>query len=196
MLVVSPWSTGGYVCSEIFDHTSIIRFMERRFGVQEPNISPWRRAICGDLTSAFDFGLEDTEPVSLPDTDAYQPPDNERHDSYVPKPPANPVLPKQEAGSRPARPLPYAPWTDGSATPSTGRYTLTFSGGEAAGACFTVTAGNRTDGPWTYTTEAGKKISDTWNTVVLQGRVRPVGLRPERLPAHLQGRTARPRAPR
>ncbi|MFH8568204.1 phosphocholine-specific phospholipase C [Streptomyces sp. NPDC017993] len=164
MLVVSPWSTGGYVCSETFDHTSIIRFMERRFGVQEPNISPWRRAICGDLTSAFDFGLEDTEPVSLPDTDAYEPPDKERHDSYVPKPPANPVLPKQEAGSRPARPLPYAPWADGSATPSTGRYTLTFSGGEAAGACFTVTAGNRTDGPWTYTTEAGKKISDTWNT--------------------------------
>lgn len=62
MLVVSPWSTGGYVCSETFDHTSIIRFMERRFGVHEPNISPWRRAISGDLTSAFDFGLENTKP--------------------------------------------------------------------------------------------------------------------------------------
>ena len=40
MLVVSPWSTGGWVCSETFDHTSIIRFMEQRFGVHEPNISP------------------------------------------------------------------------------------------------------------------------------------------------------------
>ncbi|MER0483536.1 phospholipase C, phosphocholine-specific [Streptomyces sp. Edi2] len=164
MLVVSPWSTGGYVCSEVFDHTSIIRFLERRFGVHEPNISPWRRAICGDLTSAFDFRLENTKPAALPATDGFQPPDKERHDSYVPKPPANPVLPKQEPGSRPSRPLPYAPLVDGTAAPSTGRYTLTFSGGDKAGVCFTVTGGNRTDGPWTYTTEAGKKISDTWNT--------------------------------
>lgn len=132
--------------------------------MHEPNISPWRRAICGDLTSAFDFGLENTKPAALPATDGFQPPDNERHDSYVPKPPANPVLPKQEPGSRPSRPLPYAPFVDGAGTPSTGRYTLTFSGGDKAGACFTVTGGNRTDGPWTYTTEAGKKIADTWNT--------------------------------
>ncbi|MFG2226832.1 phosphocholine-specific phospholipase C [Streptomyces sp. NPDC048644] len=164
MLVVSPWSTGGYVCSEVFDHTSVIRFMERRFGVAEPNISPWRRAICGDLTSAFDFGLKDTEPAALPDTAAYEPPDRDRHPSYVPKPPAQPVLPKQEAGSRPARPLPYAPLTDASLTPSTGKITLAFGGGDAAGVCFLVTAADRTDGPWTYTTEAGKQLSDTWNT--------------------------------
>ncbi|MFI7091425.1 phosphocholine-specific phospholipase C [Streptomyces lydicus] len=169
MLVVSPWSTGGYVCSETFDHTSIIRFLERRFGVHEPNISPWRRAICGDLTSAFDFGLENTKPVALPDTDGYQPPDKDRHDSYVPKPPANPVLPKQERGSRPSRPLPYAPLVDGAGTASTGRFKLTFSAGAKAGACFTVTAGNRTDGPWTYTTGAGKTLSDTWNTAYSKG---------------------------
>ncbi|MFI0787205.1 phosphocholine-specific phospholipase C [Streptomyces lydicus] len=169
MLVVSPWSTGGYVCSETFDHTSIIRFLERRFGVHEPNISPWRRAICGDLTSAFDFGLENTKPAALPDTDGYQPPDKDRHDSYVPKPPANPVLPKQERGSRPSRPLPYAPLVDGKGTASTGRFSLTFSAGAKAGACFTVTAGNRTDGPWTYTTEAGKTLSDTWNTAYSKG---------------------------
>ncbi|GGU46554.1 phospholipase C, phosphocholine-specific [Streptomyces albospinus] len=169
MLVVSPWSTGGYVCSEVFDHTSVIRFMERRFGVHEPNISPWRRAICGDLTSAFDFSLENTKPASLPDTKGYQPPDNKRHDSYVPKPPANPVLPKQEHGSRPSRPLPYAPLADGTADTANGRFTLTFSSGSTAGACFLVAAGNRTDGPWTYTTEAGKKISDTWNTSYSKG---------------------------
>jgi phospholipase C len=54
--IISPWTAGGYVCSEIFDHTSLIRFIEARFGVQEPNISAWRRATCGDLTSAFRFG--------------------------------------------------------------------------------------------------------------------------------------------
>ncbi|MFD0549203.1 phosphocholine-specific phospholipase C [Streptomyces rectiviolaceus] len=169
MVVVSPWSTGGYVNSEVFDHTSIIRFMETRFGVKEPNISPWRRAICGDLTSAFDFGGTDTDPAKLPDTGAYEPPDNERHPDYVPKAPAKANLPKQESGSRPARPLPYAPLVDGTATPADGKFTLTFSGGDAAGVCFHVRSGNRTDGPWTYTTEAGKKIADTWNTAYSKG---------------------------
>ncbi|GHF64943.1 phospholipase C, phosphocholine-specific [Streptomyces mashuensis] len=169
MIVVSPWSTGGYVCSEVFDHTSVIRFMERRFGVTEPNISPWRRAICGDLTSAFDFSLSRPEPAELPDTGRYAPPDRERHPDFVPRPPADPAMPRQEPGSRPTRPLPYAPFVDGTATPATGRFTLTFSAGPSAGACFLVTSGNRTDGPWTYTTEAGKTLSDTWNTAYSGG---------------------------
>ncbi|MFD4569612.1 phosphocholine-specific phospholipase C [Streptomyces sp. NPDC058467] len=169
MLVVSPWSKGGYVCSETLDHTSIIRFMERRFGVHEPNISPWRRAISGDLTAAFDFAHQDTKPVALPDTDGYQPPDHNRHPDYVPTPPANPVLPKQERGSRPARPLTYAPLVDGSADTAAGKFTLTFGSGAKAGAAFLVTSGNRTDGPWTYTTEAGKTVSDTWNSAYSNG---------------------------
>ncbi|GAA2465095.1 hypothetical protein GCM10010273_59770 [Streptomyces lavendulocolor] len=55
LLVVSPWTVGGYVCSEVFDHTSVIRFLERWTGVAEPQITPWRRRVTGDLTSAFDF---------------------------------------------------------------------------------------------------------------------------------------------
>jgi phospholipase C len=54
--IVSPWTAGGRVCSDVFDHTSLIRLIERRFGVSEPNISAWRRRTCGDLTSAFRFG--------------------------------------------------------------------------------------------------------------------------------------------
>ncbi|WP_333775786.1 phosphocholine-specific phospholipase C [Streptomyces sp. IBSBF 3136] len=169
MLVVSPWSKGGYVCSETLDHTSIIRFVERRFGVQEPNISPWRRAICGDLTTAFDFSRKDTAPVTLPSTAGYQPPDRDRHPDYVPTPPANPSLPKQERGSRPTRPLRYAPVVDGSADTSAGKFTLTFASGPQAGAAFLVTSNNRTDGPWSYTTEAGKTLSDTWNSVYSGG---------------------------
>lgn len=169
MLVVSPWSTGGYSCSETFDHTSIIRFMERRFGVQEPNISPWRRAICGDLTSAFDFGKSNTTPASLPSTAGYVPPDHNRHPDFVPVPPATGSVPKQERGSRKTRPLRYAPYVDGSANPSTGKFTLTFGAGASAGAQFFVTSPNRTDGPWTYTTEAGKTLSDAWNTAYSKG---------------------------
>jgi phospholipase C len=54
--IVSPWTAGGFVCSDVFDHSSLIRFIEARFGVYEPNISAWRRQTCGDLTSAFQFG--------------------------------------------------------------------------------------------------------------------------------------------
>ncbi|MFF7352300.1 phosphocholine-specific phospholipase C [Streptomyces filipinensis] len=169
MLVVSPWSKGGYVCSETFDHTSVIRFIERRFGVHEPNISPWRRAVTGDLTSAFDFSRKDTKPVALPSTAGYAPPDRVRHPDYVPKPPAHPSLPKQERGSRPTRPLKYAPVVDGSADTANGTFTLTFAPGAHAGTAFLVTSGNRTDGPWTYTTEAGTSLSDTWNSAYSGG---------------------------
>ncbi|WP_330465258.1 phospholipase C, phosphocholine-specific [Streptomyces longwoodensis] len=169
MLVVSPWSKGGWVCSETFDHTSIIRFMERRFGVHEPNISPWRRTVCGDLTAAFDFSRGDTRPISLPDTDGYRPPDRLRHPDYVPTPPAHGVLPKQERGLRPARALRYVPSVDAAVDAAAGKLTLTFASGPHAGAAFLVTSGNRTDGPWSYTTGAGRTVSDTWNSAYSGG---------------------------
>jgi phospholipase C len=107
MFVVSPWSTGGWVCSETFDHTSIIRFVERRFGVIEPQITPWRRAVAGDLTSSLDFGRRVTSVPPLPSTDGYEPRDRERHDTFVPDVPAVGALPAQEPGTRPARAIGY-----------------------------------------------------------------------------------------
>ncbi|MGV9229144.1 phosphocholine-specific phospholipase C [Streptomyces nigra] len=169
MLVVSPWSKGGYVCSETFDHTSILQFMERRFGVEEPQISPWRRAVCGDLTSAFDFSRKDSRPAGLPDTDAYEPPDRERHPDYRPTPPTEGGLPRQERGLRPSRPLKYAPSVDGRVDAAAGTFRLAFASGAKAGAAFHVTSGNRADGPWMYTTEAGKDIADTWNSAYSNG---------------------------
>jgi phospholipase C len=62
-VVVSPWTAGGYVSSETFDHTSLIRLLEARFGVWEPHISAWRRRTVGDLTSAFRF---DRQPARYP----------------------------------------------------------------------------------------------------------------------------------
>jgi phospholipase C len=55
MLVISPFSTGGLCCTETFDHTSVLFFLEKRFGVEVPYVSQWRRDTVGDLTSAFDF---------------------------------------------------------------------------------------------------------------------------------------------
>jgi phospholipase C len=161
MLVVSPWSKGGWVNSQVSDHTSIIRFMESRFGVHEPNISAWRRAVCGDLTSAFDFAKTDTKVPALPDTSGYLPPDGNRHPDYVPTPPANPTLPRQEAGLRPTRPLPYDLAADGVVT-SAGHLSVTFTNPGDAGATFHVVSTTDSNGPWTYTVEPGRRLSGDW----------------------------------
>jgi phospholipase C len=55
MLVVSPFTRGGLVSSQTYDHTSTLRFLETRFGVEVPNLSEWRRQTTGDLTGAFNF---------------------------------------------------------------------------------------------------------------------------------------------
>jgi len=68
MLVISPFSRGGFVSSDLFDHTSILRFLEARFGAEVPNLSAWRRATVGDLTSSFNFAALDSSVPNLPST--------------------------------------------------------------------------------------------------------------------------------
>jgi phospholipase C len=68
-LVISPFSRGGFVCGDTFDHTSTLRLIEARFGVEIPYLTPWRRAACGDLTTAFGFEQPaDFSVPTLPDT--------------------------------------------------------------------------------------------------------------------------------
>lgn len=66
LLIVSPWTRGNIVVSEVFDHTSVIQLIEERFNVQCPVISPWRRAVAGNLLSAFDFDHPDYSWPDLP----------------------------------------------------------------------------------------------------------------------------------
>jgi len=68
MLVLSPFSRGGHIASDVFDHTSQLRFLEERFGVRAPNISAWRRRATGDLTSALHMGQPDASVPALPST--------------------------------------------------------------------------------------------------------------------------------
>jgi len=105
-LVISPFSRGGFVCGQIFDHTSTLRLIEARFGVEIPNLSRWRRETCGDLTAAFGFG----EPVdfsvpALPET-AMALARAEANAKLLPRPegPIRQVMPVQEPGIRPRRP--------------------------------------------------------------------------------------------
>ncbi|WP_229785019.1 phosphocholine-specific phospholipase C [Paenarthrobacter histidinolovorans] len=131
MTVVSPWTVGGYVSSEIFDHTSVLRFLERWTGVQEPNISPWRREVCGDLTGVFNFQAPGTPPTL--DHPAAVPAKISR---WRPNPPTVQVAPIQEDGSRPARPLPYRPRVSATAQP--GKLVLALGNSGTRSTHFTV----------------------------------------------------------
>jgi phospholipase C len=68
LLIISPFSRGGLVSSDRFDHTSVLQFLETRFGAEVPNLSTWRRSVVGDLTSAFDFAAPDRTVPILPST--------------------------------------------------------------------------------------------------------------------------------
>jgi phospholipase C len=158
MIVISPWTTGGWVCSQTFDHTSILQFLEARFGVAEPNISAWRRAVCGDLTSAFDFGLQ-PDP-SVPDLRLPA----SHQDLFAPIiAPAVPTMPVQEPGLRPARPLPYRWQIEPRLDVAAGRFWLDFSNPGAAGAAFYAYDNTVPDShPRRYTVASGEMLSDYW----------------------------------
>jgi phospholipase C len=114
MTVGSPWSRGGWVNSEVHDHTSVIRFIERWTGVHEPNISEWRRTVTGDLTSAFDFREHDTVLPMLPETAALRRAVDQLQPGLPPPTPPAPDaqrMPTQKPGQRPTRPVPLAVYT-------------------------------------------------------------------------------------
>ncbi|WP_329460281.1 alkaline phosphatase family protein [Streptomyces sp. NBC_01497] len=102
-IIVSPWTAGGWVSSEVFDHTSQIRFLEQITGVRESNISAWRRRKTGDLTSAFRFSDATKKAPALPDTNAaFNLAQYQGSQFPLPKPPtAGQRVPRQEPGTRP-----------------------------------------------------------------------------------------------
>jgi phospholipase C len=160
MLIISPWTTGGWVCSQVFDHTSVLQFLETRFEIPEPNISAWRRAVCGDLTSAFDFSG-----TSAPSVLHFE----------VPKPiaslhrpyrvPAEQSMPEQEPGTRKARALPYellVHCREETASDAQ-KVWIDFANTGKAGAAFYVYNGGNPDGnPRRYTVSPADALSDYW----------------------------------
>jgi phospholipase C len=167
MIVISPWSKGGWVSSEVFDHTSLIRFIEQRYASQYPglieqNITPWRRAVAGDLTSAFNFKSPNDAKVPLPSTASYAPPDKATHPDYVPPVPADQTLPVQEPGVRPARAVPYELQVQADTDLAAGALKLRFGNTGKAAAVFQVRSGNSAEGPWTYTVGPRANVVDTW----------------------------------
>ncbi len=110
LILISPWTRGGWVTSEVSDHTSVIQFLEKwtdALGTPavSPNISAWRRSVCGDLTGAFDFAAPVYGKPELPATAVIGDPAG---GSYHPPVTTN-EPPQQEPGRKPARALPYQP---------------------------------------------------------------------------------------
>ena len=167
LIVISPWSKGGYVNSQVFDHTSIIKFIEARFArsqrdLIESNITPWRRAVVGDLTSAFDFASPNTRRAPLPPTAAYQPPDRSFHDPIEVTAPADPTLAAQEPGVRPARPLPYALQAHRIIDAATNSVRIEMVNAGSAAAVFLARSADAAHAPRTYTVEPGRSLTGEW----------------------------------
>ena len=168
MLVISPWSRGGWVNSEVFDHTSLIRFIQARFGptsLSAKNITPWRTAVAGDLTSAFDFAqcAAAATARSLPGTSSYAPLDDSRHPDYSPVPPEVQDMPLQEKGTRPACGLHYSINVYGDVDYTAGAFKINFVNSGNRTAVFQVRSGNTSTGPWTYTVQPQAEVEDSWN---------------------------------
>src|SRR5262249_18567407 len=148
--------------SQLFDHTSVLQFAEKRFGVREPNISAWRRSVCGDLTSAFDFtnADEDARSGRLPSTDDFR--------ARVAQSLASPVntIPDQQApaqqmpGQRPHRPLPYK-FDVVAKLNAQRRFEITMINAGPVGATFTVHDNTDAQAPWHYTIGAGDRFAST-----------------------------------
>ncbi|MDB4985145.1 MAG: phospholipase phosphocholine-specific, partial [Myxococcaceae bacterium] len=165
--VISPWSRGGWVNSQVFDHTSVLRFLEARFGVREPNISAYRRAVNGDLVSAFNFVSPNDEALptlagkkTKAEADALRAA-QQALPQITPAPDRG--LPVQADGVRPSRALPYELHVSAHADAVVGIVRLSFVNTGRAAAVFHVYDKLHLDRlPQRYMVEPGKLLDDAW----------------------------------
>ena len=196
MVIASPWTRGGWVNSQVFDHTSSIQFLERllsrKFGkkIEEPNISDWRRTVCGDLTSLFRSYNDEklASPGSL-DRDEFvesihkaqfkNPPRNYKRltkkeiEQINKQPQSSPFMPAQERGIRSSCALPYELYADGMLSDDKSSFEVSmkagsdFFGESSAGSPFHVyTPGKYKSHEMrnrAYAVAAGDELKDSWN---------------------------------
>lgn len=189
LVIASPWSRGGAVCSQVFDHTSILMFLEKflteKTGkeIRETNISAWRRTVCGDLTSTFT--PYNSEKFSLPhfvEHDTFMKAIHSAQFKDLPsgfraltaeeieqvnREPAFSRLPRQEKGTRISRSLPYELCVDGKVT-SDKKFEIKFQAGKnvfgelSAGSPFQVYSYGSSFSNRSYAVRAGDTLTDTW----------------------------------
>ena len=189
LLIASPWSRGGYVNSQVFDHTSIIQFMEKFLShktgakVEETNISAWRRAVCGDLSSVFRpyHGEQGGLPAFVQKNEfiesvhkakfrelpaAYKQLTAAELEAARLHPGSSPFIPEQERGVRPACALPYELTCDGNTGADASTLVITMGAGnkafgkQAAGSPFSVYMYGQDINVRNYAVTAGDRLTD------------------------------------
>jgi phospholipase C len=136
LIIASPWSRGGQVCSQVYDHTSVLQFLEvlleRKLGrqVKETNISDWRRTVSGDLTAVFKpYDGRDSAAIDYlkknpfikqiynakfkKEPADFKPLTPEEVERVNHAPLSSPLMPQQERGLRPSAALPYQLYAEG-----------------------------------------------------------------------------------
>ncbi|MCE6993032.1 phosphocholine-specific phospholipase C [Dyadobacter sp. CY323] len=165
MYIISPWSKGGWVDSQVADHTSVGQFLEKRFGIHLAAISPWHRSVSSDLTSAFDFvNPNDPRFPELPATANYE--DLEAASKQLPQAvaPATIMPLFQEKGTKFSRALPYNLHTHAKVDGNSKSISLLFSNAGKAGVVFHVYDLKHLEKiPKRYTVEANKSLTDEWD---------------------------------
>ena len=165
-IIVSPWTRGGRVCSQVFDHTSVIRFLENWTGVKEPNISAWRRQVCGDLTSAFDFAHIDTNYVFQSGVSPIS-----CGSGTTPTVPSPQIFPTQETGAVVALPLPYQPNAFCTLDFAANTFSLTMTNAGEASVHFGIYPNKyRTDGPWPFDVTSRQTAAATFSLTTTAGK--------------------------
>ncbi len=191
MVVASPWSRGGFVNSEVFDHTSPIQFLEhflmKKTGkkIENDNLTQWRRTISGNLTSIFrPYNGEDIplpKPVEkLPFMEGIYNAQFKELPSGFKKlspveisqvnsdPASSPWMPQQEKGTRPASALPYQLYADGRLSEDKHAFKIKFGAGNevfgaaSGGAPFMVYTPANDVAPRNYAVQAGDQLIDSW----------------------------------
>ena len=173
MIIASPWTRGGYVDSNTYNHTSMLQFLETWTGVRAANITDWRRSISGDLTAAFDFAHPDFSIPDLPDTvPLITQSDQEKSFPPVTTPPeGDQTFPVQESGSRPHRPSIHQPHADAVVDRRSGLVTATLSVRGKVGVSLAVYPDNFL--PFTatpFTVVQGRHETYTWDTTTTAGK--------------------------
>src|SRR5579871_16062 len=139
MLICSPWTRGGYVDSNVYDHTSMLRFLAAWTGVQPVNVTSWRESVTGDLTAAFDFKHPDFSiPANIPTLEQTWKLTRLKGGSTAPPPEGGQTMPAQEPGTRPHRPSVHQPFADVTVDRASGQVTAALTNTGKVGVSFAV----------------------------------------------------------
>jgi phospholipase C len=202
MLICSPWTRGGYVDSNVYNHTSMLQFLAAWTGVKPANVTPWRASVTGDLTAAFDFEHPDFSiPANIPTLEQTWALTQLTGGSTTPPAEGDQQMPAQEPGTRPHRPTVHQPFADVTVDRDTSQVTARLTNTGRVGVSFavypdsllpaaptpvTVLPSSRGSYVWDATLTAGKYAFSVYGPdgflTSFAGEVAPAGQRAGQVP--------------